>query len=72
MIKAVDIEKGRAFERYNKELRSALKQEIIARIKGPRFAIGASLQEDTTLKVAVALLKNRTAYSGILAGRPQE
>ena len=72
MIKAVDVEKGRAFERYNKELRSALKQEIIARIKGPRFAIGASLQEDTTLKVAVALLKNRTAYSGILAGKPQE
>ncbi|MEX2090502.1 MAG: S41 family peptidase, partial [Bacteroidota bacterium] len=52
MVQAVEGEKVRAFERYNKELRSALKQEIIGRIKGPRFAIESSLREDPTLRVA--------------------
>lgn len=70
MVQSVEGEKVRAFERYNKELRSALKQEIIGRIKGPRFAIEASLQEDIPLKVALTLLKNRTVYGGILAGKP--
>jgi carboxyl-terminal processing protease len=70
MVQSVEGEKVRAFERYNKELRSALKQEIIARIKGARFAIESSLREDPTLRVALTLLKNRTAYSGILAGKP--
>lgn len=69
MVKAVENEKGRAFERYNKELRSVLKQEIVARIKGPRAAIESSLQEDATLSTAVVLLKNKTAYNGILAGK---
>jgi carboxyl-terminal processing protease len=68
--KAVDAEKARAFERYDKELRTALGLEIIARVKGEKAAIEASFPTDRQLEVAVSLLQNKAAYTRLLAGPP--
>ncbi len=68
---AVRTEKRRAFERYAKELRTALRLEIISRIRGQQAAIESSLKDDQTLAVAVQLLKDRSTYGQILAGKPQ-
>jgi carboxyl-terminal processing protease len=64
--KEIESEKSRAFERYDKEVRSALKVEIAARMKGEKDAIKASLEDDQQLDVAVALLKNKKAYTSLL------
>ena len=69
ITKAIESEKARAFERYDREVRAALKLEIIARITGEKAAIEASLKDDTQLDVAVALLKNKPAYGRLLAGK---
>lgn len=66
LAKAVETEKARAFERYDKEIRMALRQEIINRMKGEKAAIEASLKDDTQLQVAVALVRNKAAYQKIL------
>jgi carboxyl-terminal processing protease len=64
--KAVEAEKARAFERYDKEIRRELRQEAINRLKGEKAAIEASLKDDTQLQVAVALVRNKTAYQNLL------
>jgi len=69
ITKAIESEKARAFERYDREVRAALKLEIIARITGEKAAIEASLKDDSQLDVAVALLKNKPAYGRLLAGK---
>ena len=66
LAKAMEVEKSRAFERYDKEIREALKQEIINRMKGEKAAIEASLKDDAQLQVAVALVRNKTAYQKLL------
>jgi len=69
ITKSIESEKARAFERYDREVRAALKLEIIARIMGEKAAIEASLKDDPQLDVAVALLKNKPAYGRLLAGK---
>ncbi|MEK6756383.1 MAG: S41 family peptidase [Bacteroidota bacterium] len=69
VAKTVDSEKARAFERYDKELRTSLQLEIIARMKGEKAAIETSLKDDPQLDVAVALLKSKPAYTKLLAGK---
>jgi carboxyl-terminal processing protease len=64
-------EKGRAFERYDKEIRKALKLEIIERLRGEKAAIQASFKDDRQLQVASTLLKNRPVYAKLLAGVKQ-
>lgn len=64
--KAVEAEKARAFERYDKEIRRELRQEVINRLKGEKASIEASLKDDTQLQVAVALVRNKTAYQNLL------
>jgi carboxyl-terminal processing protease len=71
LTEAVRTEKRRAFERYARELRVSLRLEIISRIRGQQAAIESSLKDDKTLAVAVHLLKDRSAYGQILAGKPQ-
>jgi len=66
LAKAVEAEKARAFERYNVEIRTALRQEIINRMKGEKAAIEASLKDDAQLQVAVDLVKNKAAYQKLL------
>jgi len=69
ITKTIESEKARAFERYDREVRAALKLEIIARIMGEKAAIEASLKDDPQLDVSVALLKNKPAYGRLLAGK---
>jgi carboxyl-terminal processing protease len=66
MEKMIEAEKGRAFERYDKEIRNALDLEIIARMKGEKAAIQASFKEDTQLQTAIALLDNKPVYDKLL------
>jgi hypothetical protein len=67
VAKVVSAEKSRALERYDKELRKALRLEIIERMKGEKAAIQASLKDDTQVQVASALLKNRKVYDKLLS-----
>jgi len=64
--KAINAEKARAFERYDKEIRDALRLEIIGRLKGDKAAIAASIKDDEQLQVAVALVKNKALYKKML------
>jgi carboxyl-terminal processing protease len=66
--KIISLEKGRAFERYDKEIRKALKLEITERLRGEKAAIQASFKDDRQLQVAATLLKNRTVYAKLLGG----
>ncbi len=66
--KIVGLEKKRAFERYDKEIRKALKLEIIERLRGEKAAIQASFKDDRQLQVAATLLKNKTVYAMLLRG----
>jgi carboxyl-terminal processing protease len=65
--KAVIAEKARAFQRYDKEIREALRLEIIGRLKGDKAAIAASIGDDRQLQVAVGLVKNKALYKKLLA-----
>jgi carboxyl-terminal processing protease len=66
--KIIGVEKGRAFERYDKEIRNALKLEIIDRLRGEKAAIQASFKDDRQLQVATTLLKNRPVYAKLMGG----
>jgi carboxyl-terminal processing protease len=66
--KAITAEKSRAFERYDREIREALRLEIIGRMKGDKAAIAASIKDDQQLQVAIALVKNKTLYKKLLTG----
>jgi carboxyl-terminal processing protease len=66
--KIVGVEKGRAFERYDKEIRNALRLEIIERLHGEKAAIQASFKDDHQLQVAATLLKNKGVYARLLTG----
>ena len=66
--KAIRAEKTRAFERYDKEIRNALRLEIIGRLKGDKAAIAASIKDDQQLQVAAALVKNKSLYKKMLTG----
>jgi carboxyl-terminal processing protease len=67
MTKMVEAEKARGFDRYDKEIRRALRLEIIARVKGEKAAIHASFADDGQLQTAAAILKNKTLYSKLLS-----
>ena len=69
IAKTIEAEKSSAFERYSDEVRSALKLEIIARLKGEKEAIKASLEDDPQLEVAVGLLRNGTVYTKLLTSK---
>ena len=71
ITKSIEFEKERAFERFDKELRRALKHEVVERVNGPKAAIEASVKEDRQLKVAVNLLKSRPVYGQLLKGKPR-
>ncbi len=69
VVKVVSAEKSRGLERYDKELRKALRLEIIERMKGEKAAIQASLKDDPQVQVAATLLKNRKVYDKLLSNR---
>jgi carboxyl-terminal processing protease len=67
MTKMVETEKARGFERYDKEIKKALRLEIIARMKGEKAAIQASFPDDGQLQTAASILKNKTLYNKLLS-----
>jgi carboxyl-terminal processing protease len=68
MEKMIESEKARAFDRYDSEIRKALRLEIIDRMKGDKAAIQASFRDDKQLQTAVGILKNKALYNKMLSG----
>lgn len=66
---ALDTEKSRAFARHREELKSAVREELILRIKGEKARIEAGLKDDRQLKIAIALAERRKNYDLILSGK---
>ncbi|HLF19359.1 MAG TPA: S41 family peptidase [Bacteroidota bacterium] len=69
MNSLINAEKARATERYKKELRSALKTEIVGRVKGDKAKIESTFDDDNQLRVAANLLRNKKMYERILVGK---
>ena len=65
----VEKEKTRVFERHRGEIRKALRDELIGRIKGEKGRIEAGFSDDKTLQTAFSLLARRTNYDSILSGK---
>jgi carboxyl-terminal processing protease len=63
LAQAVLKEKSRSFERYRDHIKIELEVELMARIKGERGRIEASLKGDDQLKVAEGLLRNPKAFT---------
>lgn len=69
LLKAIQEEKQKEFDRHRDEIQRALAQEIFSRYRGEQGRIAAGLPGDKQLKVAVSILKNETEYKRILAGK---
>ena len=65
----VEKEKTRVFERHRGEIRKALRDELIGRMKGEKGRIEAGFSDDKTLQTAFSLLARRTNYDSILSGK---
>jgi carboxyl-terminal processing protease len=68
LASALDREKGRGFDRYLDHLREELTMEFLARTKGERGRIEASLAGDRPVGTAIGILKNRKWYDRRLRG----
>jgi carboxyl-terminal processing protease len=62
-------EKSAQFRRHEKEIRSALRMEILGRLKGEETKITSTFDDDEQLQAAAELLKNKKAYTALLEGR---
>ena len=56
-------EKARGFDRYREMIRSDLEVELMARVRGEKGRIEASLKDDPQVAVGLEFLKNRGLYS---------
>ena len=65
---ALEKEKGRGFERYKNHIEHELNVEMMARVKGETGRIGASLEGDKQLDVAIGIVKDPKVYSAKLRG----
>ena len=65
---AMAKEKERGFDRYKDHITNELNIEMMARLKGERGRIEASLKDDTQLSAAVGILKNKVLYDKKLGG----
>ena len=63
-------EKDADFERHRARLKERLRFEILARFHGERAQIRASLAHDPQFAVAEQLVRDRSSYTDVLAGRP--
>jgi carboxyl-terminal processing protease len=59
---ALEKEKMRGFERYKDHIRRELNIELMARLKGERGRIEASLRDDVPLETAIGILKDAKLY----------
>jgi carboxyl-terminal processing protease len=62
LMRGIEIEKSKAFEKNVKVIATALKVELIGRYRGENGRIEASFPEDRVLLTAVELLKNPRLY----------
>jgi carboxyl-terminal processing protease len=69
IAKLIEAEKARTMERYKKELRSALKTEIVGRMRGDKARIETTFDDDPELRVATGILKNKKVYQRLLAAK---
>ena len=67
---AFDHEKERGFDRYKDHIADELNVEFMARLKGERGRIQASLEDDLQLKSAVGILENGKGYNKKLGVGP--
>ncbi len=66
--KALQKEKERGFERYEKEIADELHIELMARVKGERGRIEASFRTDPQLSAALGLLQSKKEFSRRIGG----
>ncbi len=65
----VQKEKALALERHKQELRTALKTEILGRLKGEKARIEGNFADDTQLKITVNVLKDKKGYDRLVSGK---
>ena len=65
----VAAEKQRSIQRYEKELKSWLRTEIIGRIKGDRARIESTFADDDQLNAAIGIVKDKKVYQRLLSGK---
>ncbi|MGB2869844.1 MAG: S41 family peptidase [Bacteroidota bacterium] len=65
-------EKERQMHRYQEEVRSLLKTEIVGRMKGEKAQIESTFADDRQLEVAVHVLKDKKNYQRLLSGRQKK
>jgi carboxyl-terminal processing protease len=59
-------DKKQQIHRYQEEVRSALKTEILARMKGDKARYESTFSSDKQLQVAVGIIKNKKVYDALL------
>ena len=60
------VSSGKQIHRYQEDIRSALKTEILARIKGDKARFESTFAADKQLQTAVSILKNKKTYNTLL------
>ena len=66
LLRAVQQERLRAFERHDERIRERLRQEILARYVPQEAQVRASLDRDAPFQEAVRLLQDQATYAGLL------
>jgi carboxyl-terminal processing protease len=59
-------ERDRQIYRYQEEIRTTLKTEILARIKGDKARFESTFSRDKQLQTAIGIIKNRKIYDKLL------
>jgi carboxyl-terminal processing protease len=59
-------DKERLISRYREEIRTALKTEILGRMKGDKARVESTFAADTQLQTAISLLKRKKTYDRLL------
>jgi carboxyl-terminal processing protease len=62
-------EKSLALQKNAREIRTALKAEILERLRGDRAKIEGTVHDDEQLTATVVLLKNKKTYEKLLSGK---
>jgi hypothetical protein len=59
-------DKDRQIYRFQEEIRTTLKTEILARMKGDKARFESTFSRDKQLQTAIRILKNKKAYDNLL------
>jgi carboxyl-terminal processing protease len=59
-------DKDRQIYRYQEEIRTALKTEILTRIKGDKARFESTFSRDKQLQTAISIIKNKKIYDKLL------